>query len=286
VCASQILRCSRVSGLRSNQNGEVIRIMAVLAVYRFGATDAKPLLALHGLTAHGRRWERLATERWADRSTLAVDLRGHGRSLCAPPWSIEQVCQDVVDTLDSLGLDSVDVVAHSYGGQVAMNLVARCPERVRRIVLLDPVFAMNPRSARDQAYSTFAFPGWETLDEVRTALRAKLAGGADDDPLGDVETHVVVDADGRYRFRYDTAAVAAAYGELARSVPLIRQSRATLLVAAEKAGFVTEPVIASMRAQLGSDLEIRSLDCGHMVYWERFEQTGELVQSFLSRSAM
>jgi lipase len=166
-----------------------------------------------------------------------------------------------------------------------MNLLARAPERVRRIVLLDPVFAMDPTSARDQAYATFAFAGWETLDEVRSALRSKVAPGMDDDALRDLESHVVLDEAGRYRFRYDVAAVASAYGELARPVPLIRQPRATLLVIAAKAAFVTEPIVASLQARLGSNLEIQSLDCGHMIYWECFEQAAESVREFLSRRA-
>jgi pimeloyl-ACP methyl ester carboxylesterase len=45
-----------------------------------GTTDELPILAIHGVRSHGRRFRRLAEEAWPDRSTLAVDLREHGDS--------------------------------------------------------------------------------------------------------------------------------------------------------------------------------------------------------------
>ena len=48
------------------------------------------VLALHGLTGHGRRWEALATRPPAGRPLdRRPDLRGHGRSTWAPPWGLE-----------------------------------------------------------------------------------------------------------------------------------------------------------------------------------------------------
>ena len=64
--------------------------MAVLNVHHFGDPDGEPLLAVHGITAHGRRFRRLAEEALPQRRTVAVDLRGHGRSVYDGPWSIPQ----------------------------------------------------------------------------------------------------------------------------------------------------------------------------------------------------
>ncbi len=40
------------------------------------------------------------------------------------------------ELLDELGLESTNVVGHSYGGMVAAELAAQCPRRVRRLVLV------------------------------------------------------------------------------------------------------------------------------------------------------
>ena len=41
--------------------------------------------------------------------------------------------------MDTLDLERVDLVGHSWGGKVAMDFTAAHPERVRRLVLVDPV---------------------------------------------------------------------------------------------------------------------------------------------------
>ena len=76
--------------------------MAVLHTHLFGDPGGAPVLAVHGITAHGRRFRRLAEEAWPDRRTLAVDLRGHGRSTADGPWSIPQHVADLIETADAL----------------------------------------------------------------------------------------------------------------------------------------------------------------------------------------
>ena len=57
--------------------------MAVLHTHTFGDAQGAPLLAVHGITAHGGRFRRLAEEAWPERRTIAPDLRGHGGSTTA-----------------------------------------------------------------------------------------------------------------------------------------------------------------------------------------------------------
>ena len=114
--------------------------MAVLHTHSFGDPAGVPLLAVHGITAHGGRFRRLAEEAWPHRRTLAPDLRGHGRSTADAPWNVAQLVQDLADTLDAHGVAGpVDVVGHSYGGVVTLAFLAAHPGRVRRLVLMGSV---------------------------------------------------------------------------------------------------------------------------------------------------
>src|SRR5436190_19179358 len=106
-----------------------------LNVHTFGPADGQPLLALHGLAGHGLRWRYLAEAHLPAMRVYAPDLRGAGYSPPEPPWTLEQHAADVLDTLDAIGLAEVDLVAESFSGPVAVQMVAAAPGRVRRMVL-------------------------------------------------------------------------------------------------------------------------------------------------------
>ena len=255
--------------------------MAVLHTHRFGEPSGEPLLAVHGITAHGRRFRRLAEEAWPQRHTLAVDLRGHGRSTSDGPWSIRQHVTDLIDTLDDAGWDAVDVVGHSYGGAIGMALLAAAPERVRRLVLLDPALALTGDFASRSAAETIEFAGWATVEEATIARNAGLGEEINWGVAEDIAEHLVQGEDGRFRFRYHKPAVVTGWGEVCYPLPASITPVPALLVVADKAELVSQATITGLGELFGDGLQVEHLDAGHMHYWERFDDTAELVTRFL-----
>lgn len=256
--------------------------MTVLHVHHFGDTSGTPLLAVHGITGHGRRFRRSGEEGWPERHTIAVDLRGHGRSTSDGPWSIAQHVTDLLDTMDAHDLASVDLLGHSYGGAIALALLARAPERVERLVLLDPALHTPADNGTTNALAAIAFPGFTSPEE---AMVARLMGnesirGAVQE---DLDEHLVQGDDGRWRYRFHVPAIVTGWGELCSPVPRLTSTPPTLVVAANGAPFVTPEIEADLRAQLGDQLSVVRIDCGHMVYWEDFPGTVAAVTAFLSR---
>lgn len=255
--------------------------MSILHVQQFGDPTGEPVLAVHGITAHGGRFRRSATEGWPHRSTLAVDLRGHGRSTSDGPWSIAQHVTDLIDTLDVGEIPTIDVVSHSYGGAIALALLARAPERIVRLVLLDPALHSPAANGSTNALAAMTFAGFASVDE---AIDARLAG--DESIRGaveaDVAEHLVQGDDGRFRYRFHPPAVITGWGELCSPIPRLPAAPPTLLVAATRAPFTTPEVEADLSAQLGDRLTTVHLDSGHMLYWERFDETVAAVNTFWS----
>lgn len=256
--------------------------MTALHVHHFGDQNGAPLLAVHGITGHGRRYRRSGDEGWPSRHTIAVDLRGHGRSTSDGPWSIAQHVTDLLDTMDAHGLASVDVLGHSYGGAIALALLARSPERVRRLVLLDPALHTPAESGTANALAAMTFPGFVSPDE---AMQARLMGNEAIRAAvqEDLDEHLVQGDDGRWRYRFHPPAIITGWGELCSPVPRLAVTPPTLVVAANGAPFVTPEIEADLRAQLGDQLSLVRLDCGHMVYWEDFAGTVAAVNGFLDR---
>ncbi len=103
-----------------------------------------PVVLLHGLNANARYWTGVASALSGGptpgRRVLAPDLRGHGATgPLAGGLGLEDTRSDLRAWLDMLQLPRVDLVGHSFGGKAALDLAAAYPERVRRLVLVDPV---------------------------------------------------------------------------------------------------------------------------------------------------
>ncbi len=90
--------------------------------------------------------EALGTGQLGDTRIIAPDLRGHGRSPWTPPWGLDTHVGDLVGVLDEHATGPVVVVAHSYGGAIALHLAQAVPDRIRGIVLLDPALGLDRRT--------------------------------------------------------------------------------------------------------------------------------------------
>lgn len=71
-----------------------------------------------------------------DRSVLAVDLPGHGKSEGAALTTIAAMADWIVKLLDEVGAGKAALVGHSMGALVALDAAARHAGRVRALALL------------------------------------------------------------------------------------------------------------------------------------------------------
>ena len=95
------------------------------------------------------------------------------------------------DLFQTLGLDGVPVIGHSFGGMVAAELAAHYPQRVSKLVLIAPVGLWNDAYPVADLFAALPteLPGLLYADTSHPAARAMLAG-ADGEP--DVEALVPV----------------------------------------------------------------------------------------------
>lgn len=105
-----------------------------------GPAGARPLVLLHGLNNNAWAWARVATLMRAERTVVAVSLRGHGRSTVPDGgWDLASMAGDVLGLLDAIAPGPVDLGGHSMGGKVACRVAAEAPGRVASLSLADPV---------------------------------------------------------------------------------------------------------------------------------------------------
>lgn len=129
---------------------------ATLHVHRYGPDRPTDVLALHGLTGHGQRWQTFAVRHLAEFAVVAPDLIGHGRSSWAAPWTLDANVAALCALIEADG--PVVVVGHSFGGALALNLAAARPDLVSALVLLDPAAGLDGEWMRDIADDMLASP--------------------------------------------------------------------------------------------------------------------------------
>ena len=143
-----------------------------LAIHDLTVAPPRPgapvVLAVHGITANGLSWQRLAEEVHRRHGpgavrVLAPDLRGRAASREAPgPYGLAVHAVDLTTVVGAFAARPV-VVGHSMGGFVAALAAAKHPELYRSVVLVD---------------GGLAFPPPEDLD-VDAALRAVIGPAMD-----------------------------------------------------------------------------------------------------------
>ena len=112
-----------------------------IAVWRSG--HGRPLVAVHGVTIDHTNWDGVRPLLEQVATVVAVDRRGHGASDLGPAaHALDQEVADLAAVIASCAVP-VDVLAHSYGGLVALE-AARLELPIGRLVLYEPSIDDDP----------------------------------------------------------------------------------------------------------------------------------------------
>jgi len=123
-----------------------------------GTADGRnpPLVLLHGGgstidTSFGNVLHSFAK----NRPVIAFEQQGHGHTtdIVDRPFSFERSADDAVALLTYLKIDRADFFGYSNGGNIALQIAIRHPERVRKLIVASAMFR------RDGLYPDF----WESM---------------------------------------------------------------------------------------------------------------------------
>ncbi|MFE0751074.1 alpha/beta fold hydrolase [Gordonia sp. NPDC058843] len=249
----------------------------VLDVEVFG--EGEPLLLIGGMSAHRGMWtEGLLDALTPHFSVATYDHRGIGTSSRAEgPFTIADLAADARGILDGLGWDSAHVLGTSMGGMIAQELALSVPDRVRSLVLGcttagGPGAIGSPGAVR----LVEAISSRDAARVARTAFEVNLSPDFTARP-GAFDLFVSMST----QRRVPSAVVAWQAGACAGHDTRDRIGSLTVPTAVIH-GDVDE-VIAVAEGERLADLIphaalARWAGVGHMFWWERPEETAEVVR--------
>ena len=163
--------------------------------------EGQPVMALHGLASSAHWYDIVAPLLNGHCRVIAPDQRGHGQTTQATGgYDWQTLAEDTVGLMDYLGVERTTVFGHSWGGNVAIALAARFPERIDRLVMIDGGFlgGRSPIGATWEEFSSRLRPRDVTgrREEFLDRLRTQLADCWSDQLEFIVQTMVYEDEEG------------------------------------------------------------------------------------------
>ncbi len=118
-------------------------------------TDAPRVMFLHGFPEAAFVWDQVMLALAPGLRSVAPNLRGYERS-SAPAevaaYRAKHLMADIVALVEQTGAPLDLLVAHDWGGAVAWNLAAQCPQIMKRLMIINsPHPATFLRELRDNA---------------------------------------------------------------------------------------------------------------------------------------
>jgi lipase len=255
-----------------------------LHVHEFGPGAGRTVVALHGVTSTGHGLVRLA-DRLPGFHIVAPDLRGHGASTKDPPWDLSMHLRDLRETLDAMGIARAPFIGFSFGGRLAVELIAADRSRVEKLILLDPALRVEPARAR---ISTDALLEDTSFASIEDGIAARIASGLS--PYAPREhwdrwsEQLVQGADGRYRMPFSRPAAIAIYSEMTTPPPPFDTLRLpTLLIVGSESTLVTPKQIEGYRKELGDFLAVQQVRAKHQVIGDAADEVAAAIGAFLAR---
>jgi len=110
-----------------------------LSVIDTGPPEAQgTIIMIHGAGGDANQWKHQISSLSGRYRVIAPDLRGHGQSeIPRSAYSLEEFLWDFAQILEQLRVvEPFVLMAHSFGGPIALTFAAAQPRQIRRLILI------------------------------------------------------------------------------------------------------------------------------------------------------
>ncbi len=269
---------------------EFLPVEGLLTHYRTWG-QGKPILLIHGFWSWSSTWEPMAKVlARSGYKSFAVDLKGFGLSEKPPKadYSHRALARFALSFMEALGLERVPVIASSMGGNIALHLALRYPERVSALVLIAPAVFI-PWTLAGTLGSFIRFPPLKrTLQHILrrytySSASSRALSSAYSDP-----SHLTPEVIERYKLPFKTPGwdsatlrLLAQSGENSLVSRLSEISQPTLAIWG-KEDRVVPPYLAQRLALNVPNCRIQFIGhAGHLPHEEQPEAAAKAIEDFL-----
>ena len=249
--------------------------------YKQYSAEGAPLVILHGLYGNGGNWAVHARQLADQFAVYTFDARNHGQSPHASSMLLPEMADDVAETMQELGLETVHLVGHSMGGKTAMLLALQKPALVKSLVVVD-IAPVAYHRHDDEVLDALRALDVEKL-ESRAQADEKLAELISTKAIRDfLLTNLQRDAEGKFSWRINLPVIARSFAQLTGwpETKTVYEGPALFIQGSESRYILPAYQQQTLEQFPHAVLKIVA-GAGHWVHSEKPEAVQKLIRNFL-----
>lgn len=242
--------------------------------------EGPALLLLHAGIADRRMWdEHLEPLAAAGHRVVAIDLPGFGEAVPGPGpvahW------EDVVETMDGLGIERAAVLGNSFGAAVALRVAALHPERASSLLLFSGSSAPEPDPSPELLAAWEAEEGALEAGDLERAVEATVASWVRPEAPAEVAERIAAMQRENYE-RHAAIEVEFAPDPLEEDAAPVAAIGCPALLAAGEGDMVDfRNAVSELATRLPSARTVLIAECGHLAPLEAPEEFRRLALEHL-----
>ena len=263
-------------------------------VERGEACEKPPIIYLHGWLDNAASFNALAPLIDYPHS-IAIDLPGHGHSAHLPSYAyyhfIDGVSQ-LIETINAFHANKCILIGHSLGACLASIIAGSIPDRIETLILLDAIGPLTtPADESALKYQTY-FKQLNALKKKRVRNYASIDSACEHRGasgylaasfVGPIVERGLKRIDDVFQWRHDPRLLLPSPLKMteAQTVAFLKEIAAPTLLINASQGFKIKPSDYQPRLDAVSNLNLKTLDCGHHLHVEKPNECANLINDFL-----
>ncbi|WAJ69414.1 alpha/beta fold hydrolase [Catenovulum adriaticum] len=245
--------------------------------------QGEPVVLLHGLLGHSQNLAGIAKVLAADFKVINLDLRNHGVSPHTNLHTYTLMVEDVLETLAPLNLNKINVLGHSMGGKVAMQLALTYPQKINKLMVEDIAPVAYPERHNE------IFNGLQAIDLSNLANRqqadAKLAQYVDDINIRRFLLSNLTKSEDHWQWKVNLPALIDQYSEICQFNPPANQSfdGETLFIKGGNSDYIQADHQSIIQQKFPNAQAKIIQAAGHWIHAEKASIFNKIILDFLQK---
>lgn len=131
--------------------------------------SGEPLIMLHGYSLSSTHWKPYVEDFSSDYEVYLIDLTGHGKSEAfKEELSFASVADDLNQLIKTLGIESLNAIGFSFGGDVLYQLALLEPELIKSMITIGAVGTWDVNDF-PQYLKSYTFDNIDQFDWMRSS---------------------------------------------------------------------------------------------------------------------